>query len=349
MNKRNKIRLKTISAFDVFGIFFRPVKAAFVCGLLIFPLSTMAEFDWASVTLDNDSFIQTDNGYTNGLYVSLFETGRKTQTTPSPDFWVAPLAWSLPKTEAREAINAYMIGQAMTTPSDITIENPGENEIPYSALLALTNSYVTYNASVADQISTTVGIIGPAAQGEEVQKLIHRLVGSDEPKGWDTQLENELVFQFSRARAWRSWVSDSNDLDMILNSEISLGTIISGIGGGTVLRYGKGLAESYVTTLFNNSRMINPSAINRGWYLYTRIQAGYLFNQIFTDGNTFRDSRSIDYDHEFIELSVGFAYSWDNYSLSFAVTDMNILQSGAEEETLENLTEYGTLTVAWRL
>ncbi|MEW8628249.1 MAG: lipid A deacylase LpxR family protein [Candidatus Thiodiazotropha sp.] len=349
MNKLNKSKWKTISLLDAFGILFRPVKAVLIYSLLLFPLSTMAEFDWASVTLDNDFFIRTDDGYTNGLYVSLFETGKKTQTTPSRDFWVAPLSWSLPKAEAREAVNAYMIGQALITPSDITVENPGENEIPYSAMLALTNSYVSYEAFVADQISTTVGIIGPAAMGEEVQKLIHRLIGSDEPKGWDTQLENELVFQFSRARAWRSWVSSGNDFDLILNSEITLGTIASGIGGGAVLRYGKGLKESYVTTLFNNSRMINPSAINRGWYLYTRIQVGYLFNQIFTDGNTFRDSRSIDYEHEFIELSTGFAYSWDNYSLSFAVTDVNILQSGAEEETLENLTQYGTLTFAWRL
>ena len=324
MSKLNKIKWKSNSFFDLFEILLRYGKATLVCSLLIFPLSTKAEFDWASVTLDNDLFVSTDDGYTNGLYVSFFETGEKSQTAPPRDFWVAPLAWSLPKTEAREAINAYMIGQAMITPSDISVENPGENEIPYSALLAVTNSYVTYNAFVADQISTTVGIIGPSAQGEEVQKLVHQLVGSDEPKGWDTQLNNELVFQFSRARAWRSWVSDDNDFDLILNSEISLGTISSGIGGGAVLRYGKGLEESYVTTLFNNSRMINPSAINRGWYLYTRMQAGYLFNQIFTDGNTFRESRSIDYEHEYIELSAGFAYSWDNYSLSFAVTDIHI-------------------------
>lgn len=320
-----------------------------LAGLLIGSSSVHADFDWVSMTIDNDLFLNTDNGYTNGLYISLFETGESDNTTVEADFWVSPLMWSLPQDSHRETINAYMIGQTMVTPSDITIADPGPNEIPYSALLAFTNSYVTLNEHVADQVSTTIGLIGPAALGEEAQKFVHRIIGSDEPLGWDTQLKNEIVFQFSRARAWRSWVSGSNHFDLIHNAELNIGTIASDINAGATLRYGRGLKESYVTTLFNNSRMVNPSAINRGWYLYSRVQVGYLFNQIFTDGNTFRDSRSIDYDRKFIELSTGFAYSWNAYSLSVAFTDANILQSGTEEKTLENLTQYGTITVAWQL
>ncbi|MCW8999039.1 MAG: lipid A deacylase LpxR family protein, partial [Kangiellaceae bacterium] len=256
--------------------------------------------------------------------------------------------WSMSKDQKRSAVNAYMIGQTMITPSDINEAEPGPNEIPYSALLAFTNSYVTFDGFVADQVSTTVGIIGPAALGEEIQKVVHEILGADEPLGWGTQLKNELVFQFSRSRAQRRWVSDSGDFDLIQNTELSLGTISSYVSAGVTMRYGKGLENSYVTTLFSNSRIINPSAINRGWYIYARMQGGYLFNQIFTDGNTFRDSPSIDYEQTFVELSIGVAYSWDNYSFSFAMADANILQTGTEEETLENLTQYGTLSIAWR-
>ena len=324
-------------------------KTWLLCAYLFLPLHAHAQFDWVAVTLDNDSFVNTDDGYTNGLYISLFETGESSQSTPSHDFWITPFMWSMPKAEEREAVNAYMIGQTMITPSDISIANPGENEIPYSALLGMTNSFVTYSPTVADQVSASIGIVGPAAFGEEVQTAVHDLIGATDPQGWDTQLENEVVFQFSRARTWRTWTSNSQNFDLLLNSEITMGTIRSDINSGAVLRYGRGLEESYVTTMFANSRMLNPSAINYGKYVYFRVQTGYLFNQIFTDGNTFRDSRSVDYEHEFIELSVGLAWSWKNYSVSFAVSDANILQSGVEEETLKNLTQYGTLTFAWRL
>ncbi len=38
----------------------------------------------------------------------------------------------------------------------------------------------------------------------------------------------------------------------------------------------------------------------------------------------------------------------ENWSLTFAITDANILNRG-DEEALENLTQFGTLTLAWRL
>ncbi|WP_041452635.1 lipid A deacylase LpxR family protein [Alteromonas naphthalenivorans] len=309
-----------------------------------------AEIDWVSVTLDNDLFIGNDNGYTNGLYLSFFDVGsRSTKDMPNSDFWVAPLMWSMPKGDKLGAVNAYMIGQTMSTPSDITIANPDDNELPYSAVLALTNSYLAVTEKYADRVSTTIGIVGPAALGEEAQKFVHEIVDADKPQGWDTQLENELVFQFTRGRTWRVWESESKRFDFLSNADFALGTIQSSMSTGVTFRYGRNLIESYATTLFNSSRTSNPSAVNGGWYIYGGLQAGYIFNQIFTDGNTFEDSRSVDYDHEYIAATMGLAFSWQSASVTFAVTDSNLIQSGGTEETLENLTQYGTITFAWQL
>ncbi len=75
---------------------------------------------------------------------------------------------------------------------------------------------------------------------------------------------------------------------------------------------------------------------------------GYTFNQIFTDGNKFRDAASIDYNRESLGLGLGFAWSWQNYSLTFAINERNILQSSDTDEALEDLTQFGTLTYSWR-
>jgi len=176
-------------------------------GLLLFclfPPSAEADFNWASATLDNDLFVGEDSGYTNGIFLSLYEAELEQGKMPEHDFWVAPLMWSMSQKDRIFAVNSYSIGQTMATPSDISIENPAQDELPYSALLALSNSYLTITPTYADLVSTTIGIIGPAALGEESQKFVHKVVGADDPKGWDTQLKNEPVFQLSRARTWRS-------------------------------------------------------------------------------------------------------------------------------------------------
>ena len=324
-------------------------KTVFLSVFVSFSSLASAEVDWVSVTLDNDLFVDSDNGYTNGLYVSLYDVGRHSNQLPSHDFWVSPLMWSMPQETIKGSINAYMIGQTMSTPSDISIADPIENELPYSALLSLTNSYMTVSPDHADRVSTTIGIVGPAALGEEAQKLVHGIIGADEPQGWDTQLHNELVFQFSRARTWRSWVSGSGNYDLLTNADLSLGTIKSSLDTGMTVRYGKDLINSYATTLFSNSRISNPVTVEGGWFVYAGVKAGYIFNQIFTDGNTYRDSRSIDYDHEYVGLTAGFSYGWENVSLTFAINDANIIQNGDKAEALDNLTQYGTLTFAWRM
>ena len=71
--------------------------------------------------------------------------------------------------------------------------------------------------------------MGPSSGAEFAQEQVHSLTGSDEPEGWDTQLENEPVFQFSRGRVWRSWESADKHFDLLLDSEAKLGTISSAV------------------------------------------------------------------------------------------------------------------------
>jgi hypothetical protein len=77
-------------------------------------------------------------------------------------------------------------------------------------------------------------------------------------------------------------------------------------------------------------------------------EAGYVSNKIFTDGHTFRESRSIDYDHKIIGLTAGMAYSWNSQSLTYSVNDSNFIQSSDDKAPLDNISQYGTLTFLWR-
>jgi len=322
----------------------RYILKFFLLLAFVFPALVRAEFEWISYTIDNDLFLGNDSGYTNGIYVSLYDV-EEAGEQPKPSWMLRPLLWSLPVQEPVGAVNSFTVGQTMITPKDITVEIPGDKDLPYAGLLFVNNTYLSINKRYADKISTTIGFVGSLSLAEESQKIVHAITDSDEPRGWNTQLKNELVFEFTRARAWRSWESESKQWDLITTSEFSLGTISSGIDMGIMFRYGKNLIESYAIPLLDSSRTTNPVAINGNWYVYSGMKIGYKFNQIFTDGNTFRDSRSIDYDRQYVSLILGLAYSWNDYSFAFAINDSNII-SGKSEKLLKDLTEYGSLSFA---
>jgi hypothetical protein len=54
-----------------------------------------------------------------------------------------------------------------------------------------------------------------------------------------------------------------------------------------------------------------------GWYLFAGIEGRAVARNIFLDGNTFRDSRSVDKKHLVGDLQVGFVLEWTDMRLSY--------------------------------
>ncbi|HBF06639.1 MAG: lipid A deacylase LpxR family protein [Pseudomonadota bacterium] len=321
----------------------------FLGSLLAFAPAYADEKHWITGTLDNDLFVGNDSGYTNGLYLSYFKAHSADQSPLQPDIFVKPLLWMLPDTKPTATVNVYSYGQTMATPSDITIEEPPLDEVPYSAALMLTNTFVEVHGSRADSVRTAFGFVGPIAGGETAQKVVHKIIGSPEPKGWHTQLGNEFIFQFSRGSIWRNWSSSNDHMDILTFAEGSLGTLESSVIGGAYFRYGRNLAPSFMIPLLNRSRATNPGSIANGWNIFAGLDAGYTFNLIYLDGNTFKNSRSIDYKHEQLGYTFGFAYSWSHMGISFAVSDLSVLTNERTKDSMKNMTQFGTLTLAFQL
>ncbi len=310
-------------------------------GLAVSPVQA-EQSRWLALTLDNDIILGNDNGYTNGIYFSWFNVDNQNESLrPGP--LAMPLGWSLDLTDANMTLQSYTLGQVMVTPEDISIENPPLDDLPYSGSLLLNYTFITMQPSHADSIGTVVGIVGPSSGAEATQKWVHELVGSPEPRGWDTQLEDELVFQLSRGRLWRSWHSAGDAMDLLMLGEAALGNLSSYVSTALMFRYGRELSSTFATPLLISTRSANPAAIRGGWYLFAGIKLEYVFNTIYADGNTFRDSRSIDYDQSQIGLTSGLAYSWENISITLALYDSNI-----SDESSSEFTRFGTFTLGWR-
>lgn len=300
---------------------------------------------WHSFTLDNDLFVGDDSGYTNGLYYSRYEV--IDYPSFSSDFLLKPLLAVIDLENTEVLMESNTFGQSMITPQNIEMEFPDPQDIPYSGFLFYNTSLLAIEEEVADKISTTIGIVGPSSGAEVMQEFFHKVLGSDEPLGWEHQLHDEIVFQFSRGRAWRSWVSDNQFFDFVTSAEASVGTISTDLSGSFLLRLGKNMERSFPAALLTSARATNPVAVDGGWFFYAGLEASYIHNFIFLDGNTFVDSPSIKYDPVEVSAMFGFAYSWDNFSITLAINDLNILGFNDRSDITE-LTRYGTLTFIWR-
>lgn len=303
--------------------------------------STSLAVSAVTFTLDNDLFIASDDGYTNGVYGSWYYFGRADKQ-PESSWLVWPLKWSMANQNSEFSVSAYSVGQSMFTPKDILTSNPDPNDTPYTGLLFLNNTYLASYGTYADSISTTIGIVGPASGAEGMQKWIHEISDSDAPQGWDFQLENEIVFKFTRTRLWRNWVSENGHFDFLSGADIGIGTLESSINAGFTLRAGNQLSISHISGILIPSRTSNFIAANNGWFAYIMLGGRLIANQIVINGNTFQDSRSIELDHTHLALTSGLAFSWDRLSITLAYADLSVT-----DDQISSATRFGTLTVGW--
>lgn len=310
--------------------------------LIVTPVK--ADIDAVSVTWHNDLFVGKDGGgYTNGIFFSWYDFQRDGSLTAKPPLLTRPVSWML-SDDYDTAFSAHTFGQMMSTPKDIAKTQPDPNDAPYAGILFLRSAWFVVNDNVADNVSLTLGVLGPASGAEKVQKLIHDITGSTEPKGWDHQLKNEILGQVTRGRVWRFAHNGSDRFDVLGMANIDLGNLESSVGAGALMRYGSGLVKNFPSTAMLTGRITNPIAIEGGWYFYLGASAEYVHNAIIINGNTFRTSPSASLRHDQHTLLAGFAVSHNDLTVSLAYADGSSLDKLATSRQT-----FGAITLAWRL
>lgn len=325
-------RFSLVSHYVALGVVFTVCPYAF------------AEPDWLSVSWENDVVAGKDGGgYTNGIYFSLGQRNDPGEGVTKPPLLTLPLAWMVDD-DPTYAYKLHSIGQAMVTPEDITKEIPDPADAPYAGLLYLRSTYVVVKNDFADHVAMLVGIVGPSSGAEQTQKFVHKVVGSDQPKGWDYQLDDKFVWQIQRTAVWRFSTRDSSPFDAVLLADIAGGNLESRGGAGLFLRAGEGLARNYSTMGFLSSRISTPVAVSDGWYVYIGGTANYVHNQILVDGNEFGTSASKGLENYQYSFMGGVTYAWDRTTICFS------FQSDTDpSESRTARKNFGAITLAWQL
>lgn len=144
----------------------------------------------STLEIDNDSLLL---GRDDGLYTSGLRFSRAYRLADA-DRW-------------RSA--GWRVGQQLYTPTDVRIPPARLSQLdrPYAAWLY---GGLFYNLAHGDgselAFGVDVGCLGPCAGGRATQSFFHSILDQPEPRGWSTQMQNEvgLVLRAgARAPFWR--------------------------------------------------------------------------------------------------------------------------------------------------
>lgn len=271
-----------------------------------------------SFVLENDLFYNTDRNYTNGVQIAWVPR------VDSPPDWAVRFAGHVPWFPQEGRVrHGYVLGQSMFTPRDITLTNPPLDDRPYAGWLYGTVGLGVETGRQLDQLALMMGVVGPASLAEQSQKFVHRVRNKDRPSGWDTQLGNEPGIMLNYQRSWRGYAARTLaglDFDLTPHFGGALGNVFTYANAGLTIRYGKHLPADYgplrIQPSLPGSGFFAPTN-NFAWYLFAGLEGRAVARNIFLDGNTFKDSRSVDKEPLVGDLQWGAALSWRRVRFSY--------------------------------
>ncbi len=258
---------------------------------------------------ENDSFANSDRQFTHGMRIAYM--GPENHV---PD-WAKQLAELAPPFDASRSTRAvYALSQSIFTPSDISSRTRITDDRPYAGWLNFSIGLTSVSPRFLDNLDIGIGVVGPASYAEDVQKSWHKWFGFQRPQGWSNQLGNEPTIQINFERSWRAlWKTfgfGGLGADVTPHIGGSIGNVLTQGATGLTLRIGDDLPNDYGPPRIRPSLPGSDYFDTRdmfSWYVFAGAEARAVARNIFLDGNSFRDSHSVEKNHFVADFQAGVA------------------------------------------
>jgi hypothetical protein len=275
---------------------------------------------------DNDFFTNTDYYYSQGITLEYVHPSLK-------NFSMAKLLYKTKNSDTKYGITFNLFGYTPTSTNSNAILY---GDRPFEGSMSLKLFAISSNEAKQQRLSSAIhlGIIGPAALGEEIQTNIHRWTGNKLPIGWQHQIKNDVILNYQLNIEKKLLVTDA----FLLNgaAELRAGTLHDRIGGGI----------NFMTGHFNNPYKTEKKKKVQ-YYLYAQSRINFIgydatmqggiFNRkspyTISSGNVSRITFQADaglvlhfqklflgYNQSFLskEFRTGKTHRWGGVSLGFA-------------------------------
>jgi hypothetical protein len=182
-----------------------------------------------SINYDNDFFSAVDYYFTQGIHIELFFPGLRKNP-------VSKILVKLPS--GNDEGFGISANQQCYTPTSIRHNFIPIGDRPYTGSLFIGCSRYSLNDEKQIRLISNLdlGIMGPNGYGEQIQKGIHRWIGSQTPEGWQYQLANTPVINYSVEI--EKEIINKKYIDAQLFSILRVGTYFDDVRGGMNARIG---------------------------------------------------------------------------------------------------------------
>lgn len=305
---------------------------------------------------ENDKyFAGTDQNYTNGLKLSALSTDLRSftdESVPAPVRGLSRLLGNLVPPDKPYKLG-LSLGQNIYTPADTQTTAYQPNDRPYAAWLYLGVAFHIYyppaeigGTARLDVFEINAGVVGPAALGREVQNGFHDLINEDHAQGWDNQIHNEPGLNLVYERKYRFSTPDARTgwgADFIPHAGLSLGNVFTYANAGFEVRTGYRLPSDFGSNLIRpsgDSNSLRRPPLNI--FLFAATDGRAVARDITLDGNSFRDSPSIDKKPFVADLYAGLSFGTTHWQLTYAQAYRTIEFVGQDSRSV-----FGSISVSF--
>jgi lipid A 3-O-deacylase len=288
--------LRVIFIFAVFSSFYE-VKAQNPDSIAFKQMSSF------KFMYENDVFAGEDQYYSQGV---LFEY-------KDAFFERSPFAKVLLRFDKQywQHDHGILIRQDVYTPKSIRNKVIDLDDRPYAAVFYASQFVNAYNFSHKAKITSRLdlGVIGPLGVGEQEQKFIHKQINDVQPIGWEHQISNSFIANYS-VLCEKGFIS-TPFLDLTSAGGGMLGVLNTNTELGAILRVGK-------MRSFYKSR-----ERKRGFEFYATVQgsARYVFNNAIIQGTFYTRSEHTlgwsDLEPLVYRSHVGATLAFRKFSMSY--------------------------------
>ena len=304
-----------------------------------------------SLQVENDFFGEgSDRHFTNGLRIAYVFPSTK---TPGLAKWLRrKLPHLANEADMRVTVAA---GQNMYTPDDISATAVVLDDRPYAGwLYGELGLLITKKARRRDTFLLSLGVVGPWSLAKETQIWFHRLINSDRPEGWANQLRNEPALLLLHEREWlRKTAIGNSGLEIDVSPRVggAVGNVFIYSSAGAMLRLGPHLPKDFgaprIRPSLSGSAFFDYRRNRIDWYLFGGFEGRFVIRNIFLDGNTYRNSHSIEKERLVADLQAGAAMTFGLFRHPVRVS-YNFVFRTKEYEGQPQPDKFGSISVSTR-
>lgn len=242
------------------------------------------------------------------------------------------------------------ISQSIFTPRDTQSLVPLPNDHPYAGELLATAGIIHDTGSTRNLFALSLGVVGPSAEGEEVQNGFHSIIGDTSNQGWHYQIQDQPAVELLEQHTWRVPIAQFYGLetDGLLDVKAAGGSVQDYVGSGLSVRLGQGLGSDFgpakIQPGMSGTDAYTPTR-PFDWYVFGGVDGRLVGYDVTLDGSTFRrNTPSVHRIFDVGEMQAGLAVILYGLRVSYTQT----WETPEFDGSKAGLFNYGSLAVSAR-